>query len=77
MDIEGAETAIPLDHFSSFDKILLETHSELVGESATNAMLVGLQEHGFQVKEKRESSLLFARNTLSGGETEGLGGSSK
>jgi FkbM family methyltransferase len=61
MDIEGGEASIPHDHFLHFQKIIIETHPKLVGDSPIDALLSFLRASGFQQVGKEGGSYAFHR----------------
>ncbi len=61
MDIEGAETQIPVGHLARFDKIIVEFHRRFVGDAAIDAIIDGLRVHGFALKESDGYSSAFIR----------------
>jgi FkbM family methyltransferase len=67
MDIEGGEVDIPPDHFSLFDKIIIETHSRVVGEDAIEKLMMNFTSLGFDVVAQADTTFVFVRpNELEG-----------
>lgn len=65
MDIEGAETQIPLDHLSQFDKIIVEFHRRFVGDEPIDLIVSGLEARGFELMETDGLSSAFIKNAQS------------
>jgi len=61
MDIEGAEADIPVEHFASFRKIVIETHPKLMGAAPIDSLLAGLRELGFRDVDQTGGSYALAR----------------
>jgi hypothetical protein len=61
MDIEGAETRIPVAHLALFDKIIVEFHRRFVGDAAIDAIIAGLVAHGFKLMENDGFSSAFVK----------------
>jgi FkbM family methyltransferase len=61
MDIEGAEVDIPIEHFTLFEKVVIETHRKLVGEAATAKLLAGLEAAGFRQVARMGGSYAYAK----------------
>lgn len=62
MDIEGAETQIPLDHLAQFDKIIVEFHRRFVGDEPIDNIIAGLEARGFTFMETDGLSSAFVKN---------------
>ncbi|MGA8516325.1 MAG: FkbM family methyltransferase [Burkholderiaceae bacterium] len=61
MDIEGAETQIPIAHLALFDTIIVEFHRRFVGDAAIDAIIAGLVAHGFKLMENDGFSSAFVK----------------
>lgn len=61
MDIEGAETMIPIAHLCMFEKIIVEFHRRFVGDEAIDIIEQGLKENGYQRLAQDRFSSMFAR----------------
>lgn len=61
MDIEGAETIIPMEHYYLFDKIIVEFHRRFVGDEAIDKIVKGLEENGFKQMAQDRFSSMFTR----------------
>lgn len=66
LDIEGGEIDLfnNADDLPSVRLVLLETHSRIVGESANNRMVKGLENRGFLVKESMRDGDFLALERL-------------
>jgi FkbM family methyltransferase len=63
MDIEGAELLIPIEHFTLFDTLLIETHPGFVGKEKIRQFEVRLGEAGFIELDRAGKVVLFRRST--------------
>ena len=61
MDIEGAETQIPIAHLALFDTIIVEFHRRFVGDAPIDAIISGLETQGFMLLENDGFSSAFAK----------------
>lgn len=60
LDIEGSEVDLPLEHFTPFDKLLIETHDNIVGLEKT-ARLIDALNSAFELKDSMGAVLYFER----------------
>ncbi|MFC3703883.1 FkbM family methyltransferase [Devosia honganensis] len=63
MDIEGAETLLPADHFIKFDRIILELHPSLSGYESVSRLVNGLFELGFRESARDRNVACFSKST--------------
>ncbi len=61
MDIEGGETRIPLDHWTLFDKVIVEFHARMVGQDAIDRIVNHLKANGFVEAGEDRRSVAFVR----------------
>jgi FkbM family methyltransferase len=62
IDIEGGETQIPLEHYASFRKVIIETHARVAGRPAIKALLRGFENLGFERRAQRGLSYVYTRD---------------
>lgn len=62
IDIEGGEGEIPLEHFSLFRKIIIETHRKLIGDAAIDKLMHGLNSLGFTIVAESGGSYALERD---------------
>lgn len=61
MDIEGGEIDIPVNHYDLFSKIIIETHSRVVGEERINNLISSLEDIGFRVVDKLDTNYVLTK----------------
>ncbi len=61
IDIEGGEIGLPAEHFAGFDRIVMETHPQIVGEAPNREMLRRFAAAGFVLKDENDNVVFLER----------------
>ncbi len=61
IDIEGGEISLPVDHFAGFDRIVMETHPQIVGAAPNQAMIDRFSAAGFVLRDENDNVVFLER----------------
>lgn len=62
LDVEGAETTLlPGASLEGVRALLVETHANVTGQAAVDAMIAALEDQGFRIARRAHRNIVFAR----------------